>query len=262
MTAATPAFVPLTVPPLDTEPTGHRWFHVIGTSVWETDAPADASFGSHFLGVRGGVACWAIDVPGGTDPADGAAVDLRALYGRVDETDWAIAGRAVQIVEWARTHQYCGRCGAPTELAEGERAMRCPACRLLCFPRLAPAIITLITRNGGEEALLARGAAFPIPMYSCLAGFVEPGESLEHAVHREVREEVGIEITAVHYEGSQPWPFPHSLMLGFSAEYLSGEILCDPKEILDANWYRRDELPMIPPGISIARKLIDAWVNS
>jgi NAD+ diphosphatase len=128
----------------------------------------------------------------------------------------------------------------------------------MAFPRLAPAIITLITR--GDEALLARGVQFPVPMYSCLAGFVEPGESLEQAVTREVREEVGIEVGQVTYRGSQPWPFPHSLMLGFRAVYESGEIVCDPAEIVDANWYRRDALPMIPPGMSIARKLIDGWL--
>jgi NAD+ diphosphatase len=139
-----------------------------------------------------------------------------------------------------------------------ERAMKCPSCSLLAFPRLAPAMITLVTR--GDEALLARGVQFRGPMYSCLAGFVEPGESLEGAVVREVREEVGVEVTNVRYQGSQPWPFPHSLMVGFRAEWAGGDIVCDPTEILDAQWYRRDELPNIPPSISIARKLIDAWI--
>ncbi len=138
--------------------------------------------------------------------------------------------------------------------------MRCPACRLLAYPRVAPAIITLVTRNDGAEALLARGVQFPLPMFSCLAGFVEPGETLEGAVHREIGEEVGIEIANVTYRSSQPWPFPHSLMLGFRAEWAGGEIVCDPREIAEAHWYGRDELPMIPPGISIARKLIDDWL--
>jgi NAD+ diphosphatase len=167
-------------------------------------------------------------------------------------------GRAVQLVEWGRTHRFCGRCGTATERQANERSMKCPACGLLAFPRLAPAMITLVTR--GDEALLARGVAFRGPMYSCLAGFVEPGESLEGAVIREVREEVGIEVGNVQYRGSQPWPFPHSLMVGFRAEWVSGDIVCDPAEILDAQWYMRDALPNIPPGISIARKLIDAWV--
>ena len=172
---------------------------------------------------------------------------------------WTIAGRAVQLVEWARTHRYCGRCGTPTEPSPNERAMRCPDCGLLAFPRLAPAIITLVERD--DEVLLARGVQFPLPMYSCLAGFVEPGETLEQAVAREVREEVGVEITDITYVGSQPWPFPHSLMIGFNARWQRGEIVCDPAEIVDAGWYPRStSLPMIPPGISIARQLIDRWL--
>ena len=126
-------------------------------------------------------------------------------------------------------------------------------------------MITLVTRGEpgpDQEALLARGVQWTTPMYSCLAGFVEPGESLEAAVVREVREEVSIEVRDPTYFGSQPWPFPNSLMVGFTATYESGEIVCDPTEIVDAGWYRRDDLPMIPPGISIARKLIDAWVTS
>ena len=144
---------------------------------------------------------------------------LRALWGRLDEVEWTVAGRAVQLVEWDRTHRFCGRCGDSTIPASGERARRCPRCGLLAFPRLAPAIIVLVERDGddGPEALLARGRQFPIPMYSCLAGFVEPGETMEEAVHREVREEVGVTLADVRYVASQPWPFPHSLMLGFTA---------------------------------------------
>ena len=256
MLSAMPEFVPLLVPP-DGVVT-HRYFHVVETKVWECPEPGDHRWSTHFLGVLDGVGCWGVDVPAGADPADGAALDLRMLYGRTTEVEWSIAGRAVQLVEWARTHRFCGRCGTPTELAPGERAMRCPSCGLLSYPRLAPAIITLVTR--GEEALLGRGVLFPVPMYSCLAGFVEPGETLEQAVAREVREEVGVTVRDIRYWGSQPWPFPHSLMLGFRAEWDSGEIEIDPTEIVDANWYRRDDLPMIPPGISIARRLIDAWL--
>src|ERR1043166_3282205 len=185
-----------------------------------------------------GDACWAVDVPGDRDPADGAAVDLYSFFGRSSEVEWLVAGRAVQIIEWARTHRFCGRCGTPTELAPGERAMRCPACKLLAFPRLAPAMITLVTRGEGDEqqALLAQGVQFRGPMYSCLAGFVEPGESLEQAVVREVFEEVAVTVGNVTYRGSQPWPFPHSLMIGFRAEWQAGEIECDPTEIVDAQW--------------------------
>lgn len=241
----------------------HRYFHVVESRVWEDSRPADPEFAAHFLGVLDGAACWGVDVPHGDDPSDGGALDLYSYFGRASEDEWLVAGRAVQIVEWGRTHRFCGRCGERTEQADGERAMRCPRCRLLSFPRLAPAMITLVTRGEhgpDQEALLARGVQFRAPMYSCLAGFVEPGETLEGAVVREVREEVGVAVDDVRYAGSQPWPFPHSLMLGFRATWVDGEIECDPKEIVDANWYRKDDLPPIPPGISIARKLIDAWL--
>ncbi|HEV3227073.1 MAG TPA: NAD(+) diphosphatase [Acidimicrobiales bacterium] len=210
-----------------------------------------------FLGTLDDRPCWAVPDDGDAGPG---AVPLMGLWGKVDETTFTVAGRAVQLVEWERTHRFCGRCGTPTEPAAGERARRCSACGLLAFPRLAPAIITLVERDDGQ-ALLARGRAFPIPMYSCVAGFVEPGETLEQAVHREVREEVGVEIDDVRYWSSQPWPFPHSLMLGFNARWTSGDIVIDPVEIVDAKWFSPHDLPDIPPGISIARRLIDDWLE-
>jgi NAD+ diphosphatase len=184
---------------------------------------------------------------------------LRDLYFALDEDRAAMAGRATQIVEWAMTSRFCGRCATTTERVAGERCTRCPACGLLAYPRIAPAVIVLVTR--GDEALLARGARFPMPFYSALAGFAEPGESLEETLAREVREEVGIEVTEPRYFGSQPWPFPHSLMVGFFAQWAGGEIRPDGREILDAQWFRPDALPMVPPRISIARRLIDAWVK-
>jgi NAD+ diphosphatase len=255
-------FVPLLLPPDSPAISGSLWVHVGEGGVLVSETPGPGVEHQFFLGMLGTVACWAADA--GSDPAAAGAeegdgfVDLRQLWGRVPEQHWTIAGRAVQIVEWARTHRYCGRCGSPTETAPGERAMRCPDCGLLSFPRLAPAVIVLITR--GDEALLARGRLFPMPMYSCIAGFVEPGETLEQAVHREVREEVGVELADVRYAASQPWPFPHSLMIGFTATWAGGEIVIDEGEILDARWFRRDDVPMIPPAISIARRLIDSWL--
>jgi NAD+ diphosphatase len=256
------SFAPMHHPPAD-HAGEVRHVHVVGASVWVADVPASPDWPAHFVGVVAGQAWWAIDVPHGEDPSDGAAVDLYGFHGRASEIEWLAAGRAVQLVEWARTHRFCGRCATPTVPAAGERAMRCPACGLLAFPRVAPAMITLVTRGEpgpDQEVLLARGVQWRVPLYSCLAGFVEPGESLEAAVVREVAEEVGIAVRDPTYRGSQPWPFPHSLMVGFRAEYEAGEITCDETEIADAGWYRRDDLPMIPPPISIARRLIDEWL--
>ena len=231
--------------------------------------PDDVAPGAprHVLGTLDGAACWAIDLDGdGTvdvvvaDEHLGGLLPLMGLYGRVDDLRWTMAGRAVQLVEWDRTTRFCGRCGTATDAMADERARRCPACGMLAFPRLAPAVITLVEREGGE-ALLARGRTFPVPMYSCIAGFVEPGETMEEAVHREVHEEVGVSITDVRYVSSQPWPFPHSLMIGCEATWTEGEIVIDPKEIVDAQWFRADDLPMIPPGMSIARSLIDRWLE-
>lgn len=255
-------------------------------SVKDRDVSVDdgpAPEGGIFLGTLDGRHCWAVEIDaappasGGAGQGAGAAgqgaggapgvetsdpffVDLRRLWGMVDETVWTLAGRAVQLVDWARTHRYCGRCGTATEAAPGERAMRCPSCGLTAFPRLAPAIIVLIERDDGR-ALLARNVRFPTAMYSCLAGFVEPGETLEEAVRREVKEEVGVDLADVSYWGSQPWPFPHSLMLGFQAHYGGGEIVCDGSEIAEARWFARDELPMVPPRMSIAGRLIEDWVQ-
>src|SRR5580658_7994738 len=136
--------------------------------------------------------------------------EMRNVHRDLGEEPFRLAGMANQLVDWARTHKFCGRCAAPTERVADERAMRCPSCGLLAYPRISPAVIVLVRR--GAEALLARGARFPLPFFSTLAGFVEIGESLEETVSREVREEVGIEVKDVRYFGSQPWPFPNSLM--------------------------------------------------
>jgi NAD+ diphosphatase len=185
--------------------------------------------------------------------------ELRNIYRDLGEEPFRLAGMANQLVFWGQTHRFCGRCGARTERVAEERAMRCPSCGLLAYPRISPAVIVLVRR--GDQALLARGVRFPLPFYSTLAGFVEVGETLEDTVVREVREEVGIEVDRIRYFGSQPWPFPHSLMIGFTAEWKSGEITADAKEIVDAQWFGPDALPQIPPRLSIARRLIDAWLR-
>ena len=212
-----------------------------------------------FLGTLAGRHCWAVDADVDSEPGeDDRYVDLRMLWGSVDEPTWMLAGRAVQLVEWRRTHQYCGRCGVATADAPGERARVCPSCNLLAYPRLAPAVIMLVERDDGR-ALLARNAMFPPGIFSCLSGFVEPGETLEHAVCREVLEEVGLEVGDVDYRGSQPWPFPHQLMIGFGARYRSGEITLDEREIAEAAWFTPEEAPVFPTNMSIAGRLIDGW---
>jgi NAD+ diphosphatase len=185
---------------------------------------------------------------------------LRHWFGILPEPHLAIAMRAVQLLEWERTHKFCGACGSPTELVAGERAYRCAACGLSVYPRICPAMMVLITR--GRELLLARGVNFPPGRYSALAGFLEAGESIEDAIHREVREEVSVEVDNLRYFASQSWPFPNSLMIAFSAEWKSGEIRPDPAEIADAQWFDIDALPEMPaPRVSISRALIDATVQ-
>lgn len=238
----------------------HRYVHVIGTSVFADDVPADESWPRHFVGVLDGRALFAVDVPDGEDPSDGALVDLRRYFAMVDESTWMATGRAVQVVHWARTHRFCGRCAEPTARSVRFMSMECPSCGLVAFPRLSPAMITLVTRGPDgpdQEALLARGVGWPDGSFSCLAGFVEAGETLEACVVREIREEVGLTIDEVTYRGSQPWPFPHSLMV--RARYASGDLVLHETEIAEANWYRRDELPPLPSRISISRRLVDEW---
>lgn len=184
---------------------------------------------------------------------------LRKLHGVISDDVFAIAARAVQIIAWHTTHQFCGRCATPTIQLPTERAKRCPNCELRQYPRLSPAVIMLISK--GEQLLLARAPRFRNGMYSVLAGFVEPGESLEETVARETKEEVGIEVKNIRYFGSQPWPFPNSLMVGFTAEYAGGKIVPEPGEIEDAAWFNKTDLPPVPGELSIARKLIDWFVT-
>ncbi len=191
-------------------------------------------------------------------PAPLTVAGLRELFVPLGDARFWLAGRAAQVVEWASTHRFCGRCATPTETVDNERCLRCPACGLLSYPRISPAVIVLVRR--GNEVLLARNARSTYGFYSVLAGFAEIGESLEETIVREVREEVGVEVKNIRYFGSQPWPFPHSLMIGFFADWASGEIRADGTEIVEADWFRPDALPPIPPRLSIARALIDTWL--
>jgi NAD+ diphosphatase len=169
----------------------------------------------------------------------------------------ALSGRAYQILDWDRNHQFCGRCGTPTVRREDERARTCSKCRRTTYPPVSPAIMVLVT-DGARRVLLARKAGWAPGRYSALAGFVEPGEMLEDTVARETREEVGVEVKNIRYFGSQPWPFPHSLMIAFTAEYAGGEVKPDGVEIEEARWFDAAELPNLPASISISRRLIEA----
>jgi NAD+ diphosphatase len=261
-----PAFQPALHPP-DGAGGPALWFAVRGRELLvrirggiEPGAPPEslglASRCAHYLGALGELHCWSVELASDAEPPEGMAFrDLRQLYGALDTSLHAVAARALQIVEWDRTHRFCGACGAQTSAHASERSRVCSACGLAHYPRIAPAVIVAVTR--GDEILLGRSPHFPPGIYSVLAGFVEPGESLEQAVFREVLEETGIEVEEVRYFASQPWPFPHSLMLGFTARHRAGEIRPDGVELTDARWFHRDDMPMLFPGnVSISQWLI------
>jgi NAD+ diphosphatase len=219
-----------------------------------------ASVRTQYLGTLRGKPCFAAEVSPLATPPDGMAFnELRSVYGAIDEDLFLLAGRALQIVSWDQTHQFCGRCGHVNEALTGERAKKCPACGFTSYPRLSPAVIAAVIR--GNRILLARYATFRGHMHTIIAGFVEPGETLEECLRREVMEEVGVRVKHIKYFGSQPWPFPNSLMIGFTAEYDSGEIAVDGKEIAEAGWYNAADLPELPPRMSIAREIIDWFVE-
>ncbi|MCG3189066.1 MAG: NADH pyrophosphatase [Burkholderiaceae bacterium] len=231
----------------------------------------------HYLGRLDGIDCRAFalsDVPAGCK-----RMPLRAAMMALGEPLMNVAGCAAQVIEWDRSHRYCGVCGTATEPRTHERARRCPACGHTSYPRLSPAMMVLVWRAAGSgaaagsrtisdeagaalekpngyEVLLARSPHYAPGVYSALAGFVEPGESLERCIHREVLEEVGVQVTDLRYYGSQNWPFPHSLMVAYTARWVSGAIVRQEDEIEDANWYPLDALPKIPPRFSISGHLI------
>ena len=181
---------------------------------------------------------------------------LRCVFAVLDDRALELRCRVVQLCDWDRNRQVCGRCGGAPESKTEERGRVCPACRLTFYPKISPAVMALVRR--GRQMLLGRSPHFPPGMFSALAGFVEPGETLEQCIAREVLEEVGIEVANVRYFASQPWPFPNSLMIAFFCDYAGGEIHPQETEIEAAEWFDVFQLPKLPSKISIARRLIDA----
>lgn len=211
------------------------------------------------IGELQGIPCYAADVDRLPEVPGGEAMPLRAIFQLAGAETFALAGRATQLLDWQSNHRFCGRCGTPTGMKSGELVMQCPGCGLLAYPRISPAVMVLV--RDGDKLLLGRSPHFKPGVFSALAGFVEPGETLEECAAREVREEVGIEIANLRYFHSQPWPFPNSLMVAFFADYAGGTITPDPAEIEAAGWFSPDALPLLPEPISISRRLIEAALS-
>jgi NAD+ diphosphatase len=193
-------------------------------------------------------------------PAGLRTESLRGAFALLPAAEQAMAAYGFQVLHWSRTTRFCGECGLRTEPSADptRRARRCPGCGHEWFPRVSPCVITLV--HDGDRVLMTRQAAWPAGRYGLVAGFVEPGESLEDCVRREALEETGVSLADLAYAGSQPWPFPHQLMVGFTARWAGGEAGPRDGELEDARWFTRDALPILPPRFSIARRLIDAWV--
>ncbi len=216
-----------------------------------------------YLGILDGIPCYAAAIDDQESiGSDGMTLmSLRKLFGMIPDDLLHVAVRASLIMHWDRNSQFCGQCGRPTQLSATERAKVCPACGLTNYPRISPAVIVAVIN--GQRILLAHNDRYPVKgLYSVLAGFVEPGETFEECVIREVKEEVGADVTDIRYFCCQPWPFPDSLMIAFTAQYAGGEIKVDGVELTEAQWFTADNLPRIPDKISVARKLIDWFVEN
>lgn len=213
-----------------------------------------------YLGTLQDHPCYAAEVEEANYTQDWVFNDLRSVYSILEEDIYLLAGRAIQIINWDKNHQFCGKCGTPTETMDDEMAKFCPECGFTSFTRLSPAVITAIIKEG--KLLMAKHTYTRSNMYGLIAGFVEAGETLEEAVQRETMEEVGLKVKNIKYFSSQPWPFPHSLMIGFTADYESGEIEVDGAEIAHAKWFEVNDLPEMPSRISIAGELIDWYIKN
>ncbi len=209
------------------------------------------------LGVYKGCLCYGVELVEYQVPHGYKFFSLRSLISVLSEFEFNLLGRAIQLIRWDKEHQFCSQCAQPLLYMPGETAKRCKPCALVQYPKLAPCVLVLVYQS--DRILLAHGVRHPKGLYSALAGFIEPGETVEQAVHREVQEEVGVQLNALQYVASQAWPFPHALMLGFLAAYESGSLLPEPQEITDAQWFQIDNLPNIPPQGVLARTLIDTY---
>jgi len=187
-------------------------------------------------------------------------IHFRALMPLISPCEEQLISRALQLITWKKQHQFCGQCGQPTTASRSEIAMICESCTIHYYPRISPCMMCLIVQ--GDKCLLAHHHRQSEGMYSTLAGFVEAGESIEQTVHREVMEEVGLKVNNLRYFASQPWPFPHQLMVGYFVDYESGDIDLQDEEIADAQWFRYDQLPMVPPSSTLSGKMIEAFVES
>ena len=214
-----------------------------------------------FLGFLNNKPCYLSELTSESKIDDGTMLTpLRNLLGRIPDSLFTVCSRSIQLSEWYKNNQFCGACGLKLQRHNSERAMFCTCNNLLIYPKISPCIIVLVTK--GEELLLAHNKNFPGAFYSTLAGFIEAGESAESAIHREIYEEVKIKVKNIQYYGSQSWPFPSQLMLGYHAEYLEGDITPDGEEIDSADWFNYKKLPQVPTGnISISGQLIESYIE-